>query len=197
VTTAPTDTHMAAPARSEEFVDALRRGRRRLMIAGVLATVLGIVAIVVPAVASVATAIFIGWILIIAGGLQFGDAFAVPDRGRIALRILLAVLTFAAGLYLVLAPLDGTFTLTVMLVIWFVASGVARISFGIAERGVPGAGMMIVNGLLSLALGLLVALKLPESADWAIGLLVGVDLLFAGTSLILLSSALRPLTGGR
>ena len=197
MTTAPIYTRMAAPTSSEEFVDALRRGRRRLMIAGVLATVLGIVAIVVPAVASVATAIFIGWILIIAGGLQLADAFAVADRGRTALRGLLAVLTFAAGLYLVLAPLDGTFTLTVMLVLWFVASGVARIAFGIAERGVPGAGMMIVNGLLSLALGLLVALQLPESASWAIGLLVGVDLLFAGTSLILLSSALRPLTGGR
>ena len=167
------------------------------MIAGVLATVLGIVAIVVPAVASVATAIFIGWILIIAGGLQLADAFAVPDRGRTALRAVLAVLTFAAGLYLLLAPLDGVFTLTVMLVIWFVASGVARIASGIAERGVPGAGMTFLNGLLSLALGLLVALKLPESADWAIGLLVGIDLLFAGTSLIWLSRALRLLPAGR
>jgi uncharacterized membrane protein HdeD (DUF308 family) len=197
MTTAPTDTFMGAPARGAEFVDALRRGRRRLMIAGVLATVLGIVAIIVPAVASVATAIFIGWILIVAGGLQLADALAVPDRGRTVLRAMLAVLTFAAGLYLVLAPLDGAFTLTVMLVIWFVASGVARIASGIAERGVPGAGLMVVNGLLSLALGLLVALKLPESAGWAIGLLVGVDLLFAGTSLIRLSSVLRPLTGHR
>src|SRR3954447_17355439 len=105
MTTAPTYTRMAAPRTSAELVDALRRGRRRLMIAGVLAIVLGIVAIVVPAVASVATAIFIGWILIIGAGLQFADAFAVPDRGRTALRALLAVLTLAAGLYLVLAPL--------------------------------------------------------------------------------------------
>jgi uncharacterized membrane protein HdeD (DUF308 family) len=197
MTTAPTFSRMAAPASSESFVAALRRGRRRLLVAGVLAIVLGIVAIVVPAVASVATAIFIGWILIIAAGLQFADAFAVPDGGRTALRVLLAVLTFAAGLYLVIAPLDGTFTLTVMLVLWFVASGVARIAFGIAERGVPGAGTMMLNGLISLVLGLLVALKLPESADWAIGLLVGVDLLVAGTSLVWLSSALRPVTGGR
>jgi uncharacterized membrane protein HdeD (DUF308 family) len=197
MTTAPTFTRMAALRRREDVVDALRRGRRRLMIAGVLAVILGIVAIVLPAVASVATAIFIGWILIVAGVLQFADAFAVPDRDRTALRALLAVLTLAAGLYLVLAPLDGTFTLTVMLVIWFVASGVARIAFGMAERGLPGAGMVIVNGVLSLALGLLVALKLPESAGWAIGLLVGVDLVFAGMSLVWLSSALRPLSRGR
>src|SRR4051794_41918157 len=101
MTTAPTYSRMAAPARNEELVDSLRHGRHRLMIAGVLAIVLGIVAIVVPAVASVATAIFIGWILIIAGGLQLADAFAVPDGGRTALRALLAVLTFAAG------PLPG------------------------------------------------------------------------------------------
>jgi uncharacterized membrane protein HdeD (DUF308 family) len=190
--TAPTYGRVAAPLWTDELVDALRRGRRRLLIAGILATLAGIVAIVVPAVASVATAIFIGWILIFASGLQFADAFAVRHRGRTAQRALLAALTFAAGLYLLLSPLDGTFTLTVMLVLWFVASGVARIAFGIAERGVPGAGMTIVNGLLSLSLGLLVGLQLPESADWAIGLLVGIDLLFTGMSLLALARALRP-----
>ena len=136
-----------------------------------------------------------GWILVVASAFEFTDAFSVQDPRRMALRALLAMLTLAAGLYLLLAPLDGTFTLTVMLVLWFVASGVARIAFGIAERGVPGAGMTIVNGMLSAALGILIALELPASADWAIGLLVGVDLLFAGLALIALARALRPLVG--
>jgi uncharacterized membrane protein HdeD (DUF308 family) len=191
--TAPAYTHFAGLPRTEELVEALRRGRRRLLIAGIVATIIGIVAIAVPAVASVATAIFIGWILVVASAFEFTDAFSVRDPRRTALRALLALLTLAVGLYLLLAPLDGTFTLTVMLVLWFVASGLARIAFGISERGVPGAGMTVVNGLLSLALGILVALELPASADWAIGLLVGVDLLFAGLTLIGLARALRPL----
>jgi uncharacterized membrane protein HdeD (DUF308 family) len=164
------------------------------MVAGVVAIVLGIVAIVVPAVASVATAIFIGWILVLASGYLAFDAFAVRHGGRMALRLLLAVLTFAAGLYLLVAPLDGTFTLTVMLVIWFVAVGVARVVVGIAELGVPGAGMTAVIGGLDLVLGIFIAVQLPSSADWAIGLIVGIDLLFSGIFLVSLARRVSALT---
>jgi uncharacterized membrane protein HdeD (DUF308 family) len=174
-----------------DLLDALSRGRRRLMIAGVLMLVLGAVAIVVPAVASVATAVFIGWILVIASAFEVANATAVDHRGRMALRIVLAVLTFAAGFYLLVAPLDGVFTLTVVLVIWFMATGTARLIVGIAERGVPGWGMTALSGAISIALGLLIAGKLPSSADWAIGLIVGVDLLFAGMVLTSLARRLR------
>jgi uncharacterized membrane protein HdeD (DUF308 family) len=172
------------PLRPDDLVAALDRGRRKLMIAGVLALLLGFVAIVVPAVASVGIAIFIGWILVLASGFEIVDALAVRDRGRMVMRLVFALLTFAAGLYLLVAPLRGVFTLTVVLVIWFFASGTARVLVGVAERGVPGAGMTIVSGLLSIALGILIAVKLPSSAEWAIGLIVGVDLLFAGTVLV-------------
>src|SRR4051812_42764386 len=90
----------AAVPSDQDLTEALRRGRRRLMIAGILALALGAVAIVVPAVASVGTAIFIGWILVFASGFQVADAIAVRHRGRMALRLLLAVLTFAAGPFL-------------------------------------------------------------------------------------------------
>jgi uncharacterized membrane protein HdeD (DUF308 family) len=176
-----------------DLTEALRRGRRRLMIAGVLALILGAVAIIVPAVASVGTAIFIGWILVIASAFQIADALAVRHRGRMALRLLLAVLSFAAGVYLLVAPLDGVFTLTVMLVLWFVATGVARLVIGISELGVPGAWMTVLSGVLKLAIGVLVAEQLPSSADWAIGLLVGVDLVFSGVALISLARALGSL----
>jgi uncharacterized membrane protein HdeD (DUF308 family) len=101
------------------------------------------------------------------------------------------VLTFAAGLYLLVAPLEGTFTLTVMLVIWFVAIGVLRIAMGVADWGAPGAGWVVLGGVLSLVLGLLIAEQLPESAAWALGLLVGIDMLFSGVQLIDLSRRLR------
>jgi uncharacterized membrane protein HdeD (DUF308 family) len=161
------------------------------MIAGIIAMALGVVAIVVPAVASVTIALFIGWILVIAGGYEAVDAFAVRHQGRIATRLLLAVLTLAAGVYLLVAPLSGVFTLTVILVIWFVATGMARLIIGIAERGVPGWGMTVASGVLKLVLGILIADNLPSSADWAIGLIVGVDLLFSGTLLVSVARRLR------
>jgi uncharacterized membrane protein HdeD (DUF308 family) len=82
-----------------DLLEALRRGQKRLMIAGDLMILLGAVAIVVPAIASVATAIFIGWILVIASAFDLADAMAVEHGGRKALRIILAAMTFAAGLY--------------------------------------------------------------------------------------------------
>src|SRR3954463_4249744 len=171
-TTTPYSTRASTAGTTEE----LKRTRRWLTIAGVLSLLGGIVAIVLPNVASVATAIFIGWLLVFSSALYVVDAFSTRDGKRTALRLLMAVLTFAAGVYLLVAPLDGTFTLTVMLVIWFVAIGVARTAIGISDRGAPGAGLLVLSGLLSLALGLLIALELPSSAEWAIGLIVGIDL---------------------
>jgi uncharacterized membrane protein HdeD (DUF308 family) len=161
------------------------------MIAGVLALVLGAIAIVVPAVASVTTAIFVGWILMVASFFQGVDAWAVDHGGRKALRLVLATLTFVAGFYMVVAPLEGAFTLTVVLVIWFMATGSARIIVGLAERGVPGWWMTALNGAITLALGILIAEHLPSSGDWAVGLLVGVDLVFSGTVLVSLAARLK------
>ncbi|MEA2381757.1 MAG: hypothetical protein QOH72_1728 [Solirubrobacteraceae bacterium] len=176
---------------TENLADALHRGRRNLMIAGVLEVILGAVAIIVPAVASVATAIFIGWVLVVASGFYAWDAFSVRHRGRMALRLILAVLTFAAGVYLLVAPLDGVFTLTVMLVIWFAATGTARLVMGLAELGTPGAGWLAATGAMSLVLAILIAVQLPSSAGWAIGLLVGINLLFSGMALIGLARQLK------
>ncbi len=192
--TAPSVTPYTTRATTADAAEELKRTRRWLTITGVLSLLGGVVAIVLPNVASVATAIFIGWLLVFASALYVVDAFSTREGTRIALRLLMAVLTFAAGLYLLVAPLDGTFTLTVMLVIWFVAIGVARIVIGISDRGTRGAGLLVLSGLLSLALGLLIALELPSSAAWAIGLIVGIDLAFWGAQMIAVAQSLRPAT---
>jgi uncharacterized membrane protein HdeD (DUF308 family) len=155
--------------------------RGPLVVAGVLAILAGLVAFAVPLAASVATATFIGIVLLCAAFPIAFEGFAGDHAlgGRV-LRLLLAVFTLATGLYLLVAPLEGTYTLTVMLVIWFVAIGFARIAGGLAALPTPGAGLTIANGAVSLVLGLLIAEELPESSDWAIGLLVGFDLLFFG-----------------
>jgi uncharacterized membrane protein HdeD (DUF308 family) len=192
--TAPSATPYTTRATTTDAPEELKRVRRWLTIAGVLSLLGGVVAIVLPNVASVATAIFIGWLLVFAAAVDVVDAFSTREGRRIALRLLMAVLTFIAGAYLLIAPLDGTFTLTVVLVIWFVAIGVARIVIGISGRGTPGAGLLVLSGLLSLALGLLIALELPSSADWAIGLIVGIDLVFWGVQMIAAAQALRTAT---
>jgi uncharacterized membrane protein HdeD (DUF308 family) len=175
----------------EALNDGLKQGRKWLLISGWLAVIAGLIAIIVPAVASVTVAIFIGWMLLFGAVFLLIDAFAVRDIWRMLLRLLLAFLTGAAGLALLLAPLRGTYTLTVLLVLWFAVTGVMRIAVAVAERGTPGAGWMGANGVVTLLLGVLIGANLPESSDWAIGLLVGIDFLFYGFGAIAAASVLK------
>ncbi len=162
-----------------------------LTAAGVLAIIGGIVAILVPAVASVTTALFIGWMLVFSGGYLLIDAFANRDAGRVVLRVLWAALTLFAGIYLVTAPLEGTFTLTVVLGVYFLVIGGARITAALVERGREGAGLVGVSGAASLVVGILVLAELPSSADWALGLLVGIDFVIAGFYLLAAAGAIK------
>jgi uncharacterized membrane protein HdeD (DUF308 family) len=187
-------TPSATPWIAASIADAaeqLRRMRRWLTIAGVLSLLAGIVAIVLPNVASIATAIFVGWLLVLVAALYVVDAFSTRDQARAALRLLLAVLTFAAGVYLLVAPSDGTFTLTVILVIWFVAIGIARLVIGLTDYPTLEGTMLTLSGALALGLGLLIAMRLPDAASWAIGLFVGIDFIFTGALMIALAEALR------
>lgn len=165
-------------ARKPTVPDEAPPRRGPLLVAGILGLVVAFVAFAVPAVASVGTAIFIGWVLLFASVAIGVDAFSRHGLGSRLTRLVLAAITLAAGLYLLVSPLEGTFTLTVMLVIWFVVLGIARMVAGLSELGRPGAGLTIASGGASVVLGVLVGRELPSAADWAIGLLVGVDFLF-------------------
>jgi uncharacterized membrane protein HdeD (DUF308 family) len=169
---------------SPEVEQALKERWRGLMVAGILAIFGGFVAIAVPAVASVAIAIFIGWMLLFAGTFLLIGAWSVRGVGNTAIAVLWAVLTLFAGFYLILAPLSGTVTLTFVLVVYFLVMGSARLFASFADSHMPHAGLVGVSGALSILVGLLILADLPSSADWALGLLVGIDFLFAGFGLV-------------
>jgi membrane protein HdeD len=154
------------------------------LVAGGLAVLGGIVAILVPALASVAIDLLVGWALVGLSAFVLIDAFSRHGFTRIAGRVLLGLATFAAGVYLHVAPLEGTYTLTVMLVIWFGAAGLTQIMIGLAEWKLPGAGLMALSGVASVVLGVLIANRLPEAAAWAIGLLVGIQLILYGMTAV-------------
>lgn len=157
--------------------------------AGILLMLLGAVAILIPAVASWGVTIFIGWILLFGAVFLFGTAFSHRDGARLLIRLLWAAATLIAGLYLLIDPGQGTQTLTLVLVIYFLAMGAFRLLVALQERGESGAGWLALNGLVSLLIGLFIGLDFPSSADWAIGLLVGIDFIFTGWVLVMISMA--------
>lgn len=163
--------------------EGLAKSWKALMTVGVLAIVIGCIAILVPAVASVGTAIFIGWILLIAGAFMVAAAFSAHSIGTVVLRLLWAALTVVVGVWLIVEPHNGTLTLTLVLGIYFLFMGLTRIAVAFAARGRQGAGLVGLSGVAGLLIGILVLAKFPSSADWAIGLLVGIDLIFAGWTL--------------
>jgi len=161
----------------------LQRSWKVLMGVGILAILTGCFAILVPAVASVGTAIFIGWVLIFVGGFLIAAAFSAHSVGSLLLRLLWAALTIIVGLWLIIEPHNGTLTLTFVLGVYFLFMGVTRIAVAFMGRGQQGAGLIGLSGVCGLLIGILVLVKFPSSADWAIGLLVGIDLIFAGWTL--------------
>ncbi len=175
---------MGGASMDPEVREGLAKSWKPLMWIGVIAIAVGCVAIVVPAAASVGTAIFIGWILIFVGAFLVAGAFMAHSIGSVVLRLLWAALTVIVGVYLVVEPHNGTLTLTLVLGLYFIFMGVTRVTAAFLGRGQQGAGLVGLSGVLGLLIGALVLAKFPSSADWAIGLLVGIDLIFAGWTLL-------------
>ncbi|HEY1853594.1 MAG TPA: HdeD family acid-resistance protein [Solirubrobacterales bacterium] len=163
--------------------EALGRSWKGVMAVGVVLIFVGCVAILVPAVASVGTAIFIGWLLVVLSAFLVAAAFSAHSMGSMAVRLAWALLTFVVGIWLIVEPHNGTLTLTLVLGIYFLLMGLTRITVAFLGRGQPNAGLVGLSGFCGLIIGILVLVKFPSSADWAIGLLVGIDLIFAGWTL--------------
>ncbi|HVY97652.1 MAG TPA: HdeD family acid-resistance protein [Solirubrobacterales bacterium] len=184
-------------AMDPEIREGLARSWKALMGVGIAAIVIGCIAILVPAVAAVGTAIFIGWILLIVGGFLVAGAFTSPSAGGVIWRLLWAVLTVIVGVWLIVEPHNGTLTLTLVLGIYFLLMGITRITVAFMGRGQPNAGLVGLSGVAGLLIGILVLVKFPSSADWAIGLLVGIDLIFAGWTLTSLALTGKELSRAR
>src|SRR3954465_2918587 len=166
-----------------EVREGLSRSWKALMVVGVSAIVLGCIAILVPAVASVGTAIFIGWVLLVASGILFAAAFSAHSVGSVAGPVAWALLTLLVGIWLIVEPHNGTLTLTLGLGIYFLSMGLTRLPIAFIAGGEPNAGLLGLSGAAGLLIGVLVLAKFPSYGHWAIGLLVGIDLIFAGWTL--------------
>jgi uncharacterized membrane protein HdeD (DUF308 family) len=174
---------MSGAGMDPEIREGLRRSWKEVMTIGVLAIALGCLAILVPAVAAVGTAIFIGIVLIVFGTFLVAAAFTAHSLGSLIVRLLWALLTVVVGVWLLAEPHHGAVSLTLLLGIYFLLMGITRLAIAVAARGRQGAGLVGLSGVAGLIIGILILAKFPSSADWAIGLLVGIDLIFAGWTL--------------
>lgn len=168
-----------------------QRSARWLAVAGALSLGAGLIAFLYPAALSVAIAVFIGWFLLIGGVAQLIGAFSGGGTGLVVLRLLLAVVSAAAGFWLITEPVSGTVTLTVILIWYFLAFGMLQLVAYFGNRELPGGPLVALTGAVQIVLAVLIWRHLPSSADWAIGLLVGIQFAFQGITYLMLAARAR------
>ncbi|MEW6020456.1 MAG: DUF308 domain-containing protein [Pseudomonadota bacterium] len=162
-----------------------------LLVLGIGLLILGSLAIIFPAATSVSIELILGILLVVAGVGRLVSMFRAKSWGDFFVKLLVAGIYLAAGVMLLAYPFGGTLTLTLLLAIFFVAQGLVNVVMSLMNRETHGWGWWLFNGIVSFALGALIWAELPSSAAWAIGLLVGVWLIFDGWALIMIALSLH------
>lgn len=172
---------------------AVREHWKAFLIEGIVLSILGLAAIIVPQLASLAVTIYLGWMFLIMGILGLVMTFWARGMPGFWWSLISAVLAIAAGAILLARPIQGVLTLTIVLGAFFLAEGVASIMYALEHRReLSGrSSWLVVSGVVDIIISGLIITGLPSSAEWAIGLLVGINLLFGGASLIGMALAAR------
>jgi uncharacterized membrane protein HdeD (DUF308 family) len=165
---------------------AVREHWKAFLFEGILLAVLGLAAMIVPPLASLAVTIFLGWLFLVSGIAGLALTFWARRMPGFWWSLISAVLAIAAGFILLTQPVQGTLTLTIVVGVYFLAEGVATIMYGLEHRRELSQrwSWLLVAGLMDIIIAGIIIAGLPGSAVWAIGLLVGINLLFGGATLI-------------
>lgn len=156
------------------------------LVEGIILLGLGLAAIVLPLIATVAVELIVGWLLLMSGIVGLIATFRMRAAPGFGWSLLSAILAIAAGLVLLRWPLGGALSLTVILTVFFVIEGVASIFYALDhKRELSGRwSFMLMSGVLDLVLGAFIFLGLPGTAAWAIGLLLGINMVLGGWAII-------------
>jgi uncharacterized membrane protein HdeD (DUF308 family) len=159
------------------------------LVEGVVLLVLGATAVVLPAIATLAVTILFGWLFLVSGIVGLVTTFWMRHAPGFWWSLLSAVLGIVVGVMLLASPLIGAFSLTLVLIAFFLIEGAASIMFALDHRReLSGQWIwMLVSGIIDLGLALMIFAGLPSTADWAVGLLVGINMIFGGAALIAMS----------
>jgi uncharacterized membrane protein HdeD (DUF308 family) len=168
------------------LASALHEHWKLYVVEGIVLLALGFIAIVIPPLATLAVTILLGWLFFISGIVGIFTSFWMRQAPGFWWSLLSAVLGIVVGVSLLAMPLSGALSLTVVLIAFFIIEGVATILFAAEHRRELSGqwGWMLASGLVDLLLSVMIAAGLPSTAAWAIGLLVGINMIFGGTALI-------------
>jgi uncharacterized membrane protein HdeD (DUF308 family) len=152
---------------------------------GIVLLVLGFLAILVPPLATLGVTIFLGWLFLVSGAFGLITTFMMRQAPGFWWSLLSAVIGIGAGLALLARPATGAVSLTLVLIVFFIAEGVATIMYALDHRRQLAGrwGWMVASGIVDLALAAIIFTGLPGTAAWAPGVLVGINMIFGGAAM--------------
>ncbi len=169
---------------ADEIRSAIKLRSAWYIALGVVLIFGGTYAVLRPLAAGYAFTLVVGWLLIFAGGMYVLNSFMARSGGGFLWRLLLAALYIVAGILMLSNPFEGLGALTIILALVIGMGGVFRLLLASSLKGVPGVGMVFFSGIVSIALAILIFAKWPDSSQVAIGVIVGINFVFSGMSIL-------------
>jgi len=166
--------------------NALHEHWKLYLVEGIVLLVLGFIAIVIPPLATLAVTLLFGWLFLISGVVGLFTTFWMRHAPGFWWSLISAALGVLVGAMLLASPVQGAFSLTLVLIAFFTIEGVVTIMFALDHRREMSGqwGWMLASGIVDLVLSAMILAGLPSTAAWAIGLLVGINMMFGGSALI-------------
>jgi uncharacterized membrane protein HdeD (DUF308 family) len=158
---------------------------------GVLLIIFGMLAVGSPLMAAVAVNVVIAWLIVLAGVVHVAVAFHKREAGSVIWRLVVGLAYVLFGVYLFARPALGVVSLTLVLASLFLIEGILDIVLFFKIRSSQGSSWVLIDGIITLLLGLMIYAQWPSSSAWAIGTLVGVSMIFSGITRIMLSLTVR------
>ncbi|KQZ02067.1 hypothetical protein ASD45_15295 [Pseudolabrys sp. Root1462] len=178
------NTDVAAMQRA--VVKALHEHWKLYLGEGIALLILGAIAILIPPLATLAVTILFGWLFLVSGVIGLVTTFWMRNAPGFWWALVSAALAILAGGWLLAQPIAGALSLTLILIAFFLIEGIASIFFALDHRRELSGqwGWMLASGIVDLVLSGMLLMGLPSTAVWALGLLVGINMLFGGIALI-------------
>jgi len=177
--------------KEESTTDSFKNATGWSIALAVLMIVVGFFAIMRPAAAGIGVSVFVGWLIIFSGIVYVGYAFTAQGFGSFAWRALIGALYMFGGFYLIANPGLALESLTFVVAVIILAEGVLQMIGYFQVRSAPGSGWILFDGLVTFGLGILIIYPWPSSSSWAIGTLVGVNLILSGFTRLMYSITAR------
>ena len=175
--------------------DEVRKASGWYIAFGVLLLLGGIAAVARPLHAGLAVAFVVGWVLIINGIMAGAHALLARGAGGFVWRVLMSLLYIIGGIIVLRNPVEGLVALTIVLGVVLFVGGVSKLLLAMALTGIPGVGLLIVSGIVSIVVAILIWMKLPEASELMVGMLIGLDFIMSGVSILVFGTGVRKLGG--